>query len=109
MLTCGAAMSEVIQIIVNNRTIPADRGASLLETILKAKHPIATSCGGQGSCHLCRLTILKSAQELPSPNDIEVKALGNVCISAGMRLACQVHVHSTLKVDVPKPRKKKKR
>ena len=102
-------MQEPIQITVNNKTLPAQKGKSLLNAILKAKHPIATSCGGQGSCHLCRLTILESDIALPPANDTEMKALGNVCIQAGMRLACQVMVNAPLVVDVPPPRKKRKR
>ena len=102
-------MHEAIQIIVNNKIIPAQKGKSLLTAILKAKHPIATSCGGQGSCHLCRLTILESDKPLPPANEIEKKTLGNVCIQSGMRLACQTMVDAPLVVDVPPLRKKRKR
>ena len=100
---------KVIEITVNNTSVAAEKGKSLLRAILKAKLPIATSCGGQGSCHLCRLTILQSDQELSQPNEIEMKALGNVCIQSGMRLACQITVNAPMQVDVPPLRKKRKK
>ena len=107
--TVERSMQEVIEITVNSTSVAAEKGKSLLRAILKAKLPIATSCGGQGSCHLCRLTVQQSDQELSAPNDIEIKALGNVCITSGMRLACQIMVHAPLTVDVPPLRKKRKK
>lgn len=95
--------------MVNRQKVSTKKNVTLLEAILKAKLPIATSCGGQGACHLCRLSILKSDTPLPPPNDIEKKALGNVCLHAGMRLACQIKVEAPLSVEVPRLRKKKRK
>lgn len=54
--------------------------------------PIATSCVGQASCGLCRVTVLAGAENLSACNAIERKHLGPRCLAAGERLSCQARV-----------------
>jgi ferredoxin len=85
------------------QALEAPVGASLLEAIQEADHPIATSCGGVATCALCRVTI-KQGKELLSPiNADEITHLGSVAKIVGLRLACQARVvgEGTVVVEVP--------
>jgi ferredoxin len=98
-----------IKITINDRDIAAVAGQTLLQAILDAEIPIDTACGGQARCHLCRVTITEGRENLPKANAIEYKALGNVLIAQGMRLACQIEVAQSLSVTVPEPRPRRRR
>lgn len=98
-----------MKIRINEREVDARAGSKLLHAIMDAGIPIETACGGKGACHLCRVTITDGTDELPAPNAIEKRALGNVLIAQKMRLACQIFLDKTLSVEVPKPRERKRR
>jgi ferredoxin len=98
-----------IKITINDRDIAAVAGQTLLQVILDAEIPIDTACGGQARCHLCRVTITEGRENLPKASAIEYKALGNVLIAQGMRLACQTEVAQSLSVTVPEPRPRRRR
>ncbi len=101
-------MSEVT-IRVNDRDVTTRSGTTILLAVMDAGIPIDTACGGQARCHLCRVTITEGREQLPKANEIEYKALGNVLVAQGMRLACQVEIHGPLSVTVPEPRPKRRR
>lgn len=95
------APPDVIELVVNDRPVRTSRGAVLLNVIQANDFLIETSCGGRGTCHLCRVTITEGRERLPSPNPIEKKALGNVLLAQGMRLSCQITVQSPFAVRLP--------
>jgi len=88
---------------VNNQQLPAQPDAPLLNLILVAKIGIDTSCGGRGTCHLCRVVVEQGAEQLLPANAVEQKALGNVLLGEGYRLSCQIPAVPDLVVRVPKP------
>jgi adenylate cyclase len=102
-------MAERVAIRVNDHDVEDHAGKQLLHAIMDAGIPIATACGGQGSCHLCRVLIRDGHDRLPQPNAIERKALGNVLIAQGMRLACQIRLAQPLTLEVPAPRQRRGR
>lgn len=93
--------SNEIEILVNERPVRCPSGSVLLNVIQANDFLIETSCGGRGTCHLCRVTITQGRETLPAANPIEKKALGNVLLAQGFRLSCQVQVNSSFAVRLP--------
>lgn len=86
-----------------SRALPLQTGRSLLDVIMDAAHPIATSCGGQAACGLCRLEVLEGMDHLRPVAPREVEHLGNLLVQRGWRLACQARlvVDGDVRVRVP--------
>lgn len=83
--------------------IEAGQGSSLLSCLMDAQVPISTSCGGQGICGLCRLTVVKGRELLTPVNGRELGHIGNVAKVVNIRLACQAAVigEGELELNVP--------
>jgi Na+-transporting NADH:ubiquinone oxidoreductase subunit F len=96
------AGEDKVTILVDGQTVTCDRGRPLLNAILNAGLVVETACGGKGTCHLCRVTIVRGAEGLVPPNAVEKRALGNVLLAQGMRLSCQVSVESSFEVKLPR-------
>lgn len=92
---------QEVSITIDGRVILCAPGRPLLNAILSAGLLVETACGGQGTCHLCRVTVVRAAPTLPPANSIETKALGNVLLAQGMRLSCQVPTEAGLEVRLP--------
>ncbi|MEZ4271779.1 MAG: 2Fe-2S iron-sulfur cluster-binding protein [Myxococcota bacterium] len=92
---------ESVSLRVDGREIVCRKGSPLLNELLNAGLVVQTACGGQGSCHLCRVHIA-NPQELPKASTLEKRALGNVLIAQGMRLSCQIDVAANLEISLPR-------
>ena len=99
----GASTMARIHIIGRQDPIDIPTGWSLLAGLKQASHPISTSCGGQATCGLCRLTIVEGKDLFSPVNAEEIKHLGNVAKVIGIRLACQAIVveEGQAVIDVP--------
>lgn len=73
---------------------------NLLDAARQAGIGLASVCGGEGTCGRCRVTILSG--EVSAPVDADRRFLSQLELSAGQRLACRCHIHSAVKVHVPK-------
>jgi Na+-transporting NADH:ubiquinone oxidoreductase subunit F len=93
-------VSDEVIVEVDGKPVACQRGRPLLNELLNAGLVVETACGGQGTCHLCRVTVL-DRDALPPPNAVEKKALGNVLIAGGMRLSCQIPVERFFRVRLP--------
>ncbi|HRF48149.1 MAG TPA: ASKHA domain-containing protein [Anaerolineales bacterium] len=78
--------------------VPA--GSDLLDAARQAGIGLASVCGGEGTCGRCRVVIMNG--KVSEPVDADRRFLSQLEINAGHRLACRVHVHSDVKVHVPK-------
>jgi Na+-transporting NADH:ubiquinone oxidoreductase subunit F len=96
-------VSEDVFIQVEGQEVRCARGSTLLNALMNAGVLIGTACGGRGLCHFCRVTV-QGATTPVQPS--EKRALGNVLIAEGMRLACRVVVEGPLVVSVPPVRGK---
>lgn len=74
------------------------RKPTWLEQLQRDEQPIASSCGGGGTCGLCKVTFTNSA--LPSPTAAERVMLSEAELSSGLRLACQHKVQSSDTVEL---------
>jgi 2Fe-2S ferredoxin len=74
-------------------------GSILMECLVDAGIPVATSCGGSGVCTKCCIQILAGAENLSAPNDLEefLREVNN--FAADMRVSCQTTVHGDITVD----------
>jgi ferredoxin len=92
-----------IRVTGREEEIEAPEGSSLLVSLQRAGCPISTSCGGQATCGLCRLTVTKGFGLLTPVNAKEVGHLGNVAKVVNIRLACQAVItgDGEIVVEVP--------
>lgn len=85
------------RITVNGeRVLDADLGEKLLHALEHGGVHLPTSCGGAGTCGLCRVTATGAGDVLP----IERAMLNETDLANGVRLACQVVVRDDLTVTV---------
>lgn len=73
---------------------------NLLDAAQDAGINLSSACGGVGNCGQCRVTILSG--DVSPPTGDEEYILSEVELQGGQRLACSTHIHSNVKVDVPK-------
>jgi Na+-transporting NADH:ubiquinone oxidoreductase subunit NqrF len=97
-------VSEPLVIVVDGRPVTCAKGSTLLNALMNAGVLIGTACGGHGVCHFCRVTVQGTPTQ---PDELEKRALGNVLVAKGMRLACRVIVDAPMQVSVPPVRGKK--
>ena len=62
--------------------------ANLMQSLLAAGLPVASSCGGDGICGKCKMNV--AARCLPPPSPLEAKTLTNAQAEPGERLSCQL-------------------
>jgi len=85
------------RITVNGeRVVNAAVGEKLLHALDHGGVHLPTSCGGAGTCGLCRVTVAGAGDALP----IERATLGESDIANGVRLACQMVVRGDLAITV---------
>ena len=96
-------VSKKVTLKINSQSYPCEADSSLLNAIIAHELLIETACGGKGTCHLCRVSVIHHAPDsLNPPTRIEHRALGNVLLNEGVRLSCQVTVSEGLEVELPK-------
>lgn len=74
------------------------RKPTWLEQLQRDQQPIASSCGGGGTCGLCKVTFTNA--ELPQPTAAEKVMLSDAELSSGLRLACQHKVQTSDSVEL---------
>ncbi|MCK4867149.1 MAG: NADH:ubiquinone reductase (Na(+)-transporting) subunit F [Alphaproteobacteria bacterium] len=85
------------RITVNGeRVLDAALGEKLLHALEHGGVHLPTSCGGAGTCGLCRVNVTDSGKALP----VERATLGEADVATGARLACQMVVRDDLAVSV---------
>lgn len=67
------------------------RRPTWLEQLQNEAQPVASSCGGGGTCGLCKVTYTSAVK--PKPTAAEQAMLSDADLAAGMRLACQHRVN----------------
>ena len=81
------------------RRIEVEAGTDLLSAARAAGVQVVTICGGMGSCESCRVRLALGT--LSSITLVEEDALPEEDRRQGFRLACQAHVLTDVKIDVP--------
>jgi len=91
-------MSEV-HFIKDYKTIKVTEHKSLMDLLLKAKMPVASSCLGKAVCSLCRIQIIKGMENLSLPSDVEQKLKKEQGLAENFRISCQVKVLGDVTID----------
>lgn len=79
--------------------VEVERGSTLLEAAQQAGIEVIALCGGMGSCGTCRMRPL--AGRVSDLTSTEQETLEQEEIEGGIRLGCQMHALSDLKVEIP--------
>ena len=82
------------------RHVQVEPGATILEAAQKAGVGLSAVCGGGGSCGTC-LVHLDADAPVSQPSFHEKNELQEAELASGMRLACQVKLLGSTRVDVP--------
>jgi 2Fe-2S ferredoxin len=91
MPTCAMAK---IRFLKNKPEIDVESGANLMQSLLSAGRPVASSCYGKGICSKCRVKVISGAENLSRPNALEKLTRTNLsktssALSEDERLSCQ--------------------
>lgn len=76
-------------------TLEVKAGSNLMNSLLEAGLPVASSCHGDGVCSMCRVKI---EGDVTPPEQYEVDALKRNKCSEGERLSCQISVDADITV-----------
>lgn len=88
-----------IQFIKSKPPVFAEEGTNLMQALLKAGLPVASSCGGDGICGKCRITVHAGMEHLSLPESQEQFLAKKFNFKANERLSCQVHLKGDVTVD----------
>lgn len=86
---------------LNRPSIDVEGGSNLMKALLDGGVPVASSCGGDGVCRKCVLKIVKGAENLPVPNELEEHLIDRDSLTKNQRISCQVVVNGDITVDTP--------
>ena len=78
-----------------NMSLEVEVGSNLMNALLAAGLPVASSCHGDGVCSMCRVRV---SGALPAPVTHELDSLHRNKCEPDERLSCQVVVNSDLTV-----------
>ena len=84
-----------------NVTTDIDAGVNIRDASLAAGLQIPSTCGGVGSCGLCKIQITSGAEHLSPMTQLETGKLGNVFFITKERLACQTTITGDVSCEVP--------
>jgi ferredoxin len=82
------------------RTYRVREGGTLMRAAVRARVPIASSCGGEGVCGACRVRVVQGGENLSPAGDRERAVLDAQTPLGGPdeRLACLAAVHGPVTV-----------
>src|SRR6056297_1428950 len=90
-----------VEILINGdpeKAIKTSAGSTLLNTLAENQIFIPSACGGQGTCGVCRVTVLEGGGSiLPT----ETGHINRGDAREGCRLSCQVKVKQDMEIEIP--------
>ncbi len=84
-----------IKIPQKNKIISVESGKNLMDALLEAELPVASSCHGQGVCSKCFVTV----SPIGTHTELELKTLEKNKLDLSKRLCCQIFVTNDLSVE----------
>lgn len=88
-----------IRLAKSGKTLQVEDGANLMQALLKAEIPVASSCHGDGVCAKCRIQIIQGATNLSAPNETELFLKQKFSLAKDLRISCQTSVHGDIEID----------
>lgn len=91
--------STETQLPARLRPIQVAAGANLMQSLLAAHLPVASSCNGDGVCAKCKIEIVEGMKNLNIPNEVELFLKEKNKIDSRFRISCQTQVFGDIKID----------
>jgi 2Fe-2S ferredoxin len=87
-----------ITILPFNTSIPCAVGESILEAVHASRHPLASSCGGEGVCDKCRVLIVEGMEHVSRPQGPELRAMKERPFLPNERMSCQTTITGDISI-----------
>ena len=88
-----------IRFVKKHAEIQVESGANLMEQLLLAGLPVASSCHGDGICGKCRIHIVAGAENLSKINSVEELLRDRLQVPKEYRISCQTQVRGDVVID----------
>ena len=92
-------MMPQITFVKNKPPLEVPSGTNLMQALLDANIPVASSCHGDGVCCKCVMTILKGLENLSPRNETETELLDRNPLPSEKRVSCQTQVLGDIEID----------
>lgn len=92
-------MMPQISFVKNKAALEVTSGTNLMQALLDANIPVASSCHGDGVCCKCVITIVKGLENLSERNETEIELLDRNPLAPNQRVSCQTLVLGDIQVD----------
>jgi len=79
--------------------LEVSEGTLLMEALLKAGLPVASSCHGDGICGKCRIQIHGGAENLSQIGPVEQLVRDRLGVPKEYRISCQARVMGDILID----------
>ena len=83
----------------NRAPLNVEKGANLMQALLAAGIPVASSCHGDGVCAKCRLQVTGPSNALSPVNETEKFLAERFQLQPGTRISCQTQVFGDITLD----------
>jgi adenylate cyclase len=81
-----------------NKTKEIRAGATILAAANQCSVPIGQSCSGDGICGWCRVTVLRGADHVAPPSELEQRLMEEMNFAGNERAACLARVKGEVTV-----------
>jgi ferredoxin, 2Fe-2S len=88
-----------IRFVKNIPEITVESGAVLMDVLLRANLPVASSCHGDGICGKCRVRVFAGAENLSQIGPLEELVRDRLKVPAEYRISCQTQVLGDILID----------
>lgn len=89
----------VIRFVRKFPDLHVNDGSLLMEELLKAGLPVASSCHGDGICGKCRIRIESGLENLSKINEVEALVRDRLKVPREYRISCQTRVLGDILID----------
>lgn len=79
--------------------VEVEPSANLMQALLTAGRPVASSCRGDGVCAKCRVEIISGSENLSPENPTELFLRERHDLKKAERISCQTAVEGDITVD----------
>jgi ferredoxin, 2Fe-2S len=83
----------------NRKPLTVEKGVNLMQALLAAEVPVASSCHGDAVCAKCRVTVSEGLKDLAPPNEAEKFLADKFQLKSNQRISCQIQVNDDLEID----------
>lgn len=83
----------------NRESIEVEKSSNLMQALLDAMIPVASSCHGEAVCGKCIIQVSKGAENLTPETDDESFLKDRLNLKKHIRVSCQAKVLGDIEID----------